>query len=94
MLVSALHGTQSRRRGLRGAAIGVVFVAALAATGLRAEEPSQPPAAITARETSERKPDPSPPATKTPARKRKPSKKFLPSERIDAESVISFPADI
>ncbi len=102
-LDSASRDTGSRRSGRSGFAVGAIACAILSmglCTGVaRAEEPRQPPPpAKLPEETSTSDPAqalPAPPVTKPPvSKKKKTYKTFTPTEKIEAESVISFPSDI
>ncbi len=103
MLDSVLHDTGSERSGRSGFAVGAIACAILSMglwTGVsRAKEPRQPPpSAKLPQETSTPDPAkalPAPSVTKPPvSKKKKPHETFTPTEKIEAESVISFPSDI
>lgn len=99
---SELHATRNRRKrairaiasALIATALIAIFHAGVAGTQTPAAEPGETTAEST-EETASDSPEPTPTAPKpSPAKKKTVSKPFEPSERIEAESVVSFPTNI
>ena len=102
-LDSASRDTGSRRSGRSGFGVGAIACVILSIglwTGVaRANEPRQPsPPSKLPEETSTSDPAktlPAPSVTRPPvSKKKKTHETFTPTEKIEAESVISFPSDI
>ena len=100
MSVSALHATSSRRIGSIARA---VVSAALAATLVSGNVGAQPPdpdrsenEAKTARPSTGEvvRSKPTAAESKPVGPVKRPTKPFVPTDRIDAESVVAFPANI
>ena len=100
MLVSALRATRTRRTGLTARAItSAALVAALVSGTAGAQAPdadrSETKAKGTEQPTGDAPRPAQPSAESKPAERAKRSKKpFTPTERIEAESVVAFPANI
>jgi hypothetical protein len=107
MLDSASHATRNRRKGsttrairaIASAALAAVFAAALYSGAAGAQLPEPGPAQSDAEATEESAeasiettPTTAKPETVEPAKNT--SEPFKPTETIEAESVISFPANI
>ncbi len=98
-----MHATRNRRKrairaiasALIATALIAIFHSGVAGTQTPAAEPGEKQAEWTD-ETASDSPEPTPTAPKpSPTEKSKTvSKPFEPSERIDAESVVSFPTNI
>ena len=100
MLVSALHATRSRRIGLMVRAIvSAALVAAFVSGNTSAQTPDTDRAETEAKaaEQSTRdvpQPQRSSAGSKPVNRLKRSEKTFIPTERIEAESVVAFPANI
>ena len=107
MLDSALHATRNSRRGpitrvvraIASAALTAALTAALYSGTASAQNPEPDPAESEAKatgETANHSTGAAPTAAEPNPIKasKKTSKPFKPTERIEAESVISFPANI
>ena len=100
MLVFALHATRSRRTGLTARAIAsAVLGAALVSGNTSAQTPDADRAESEAKATEQRTGEATrptqPSAESKPAKPvKRPAKPFIPTQRIEAESVVAFPANI
>ena len=98
MLVFELHVTSSR--GLAACTIiAVAFAIALVSGAASAQSPASDPSQSETKAPEQPKENParstaSATEVKPAERRKRPAKPFIPTERIDADSVISFPTNI
>lgn len=98
MLVSGLHVTNIRRL-IAYAIVSLAFAIAFASDSASAQAPASDPPQNEAElpEQSKKAPIRSTPLAterKSADRQKRPLKPFIPTERIEADSIISFPSNI